>query len=681
MAFLFSKYGRLFCIPPLFLLAFGLIALVYIERSDATDHKHFHNHAIIIADDVWALNQNGAEAYLELAVKANHYRSLNVSIPGDDGFLAIASAPLTGISRLLYDMHLIGVKKLSEDIFHDDQIIGTLSGEKYIRVIYPLVNILIFLLLLLLTTIFVAHLFVNRNYLEQQVRDRTNNLLKSQQRFHDLVNLLPEMVLETDLNGIILYANQAARERLADNDNHIEAVNFLDFIMEDNRHTAKEEFRESLKGEKSNLNEFTILSNKKKPFPVLIRSAPITDGGNIIGARMIVVDISERRKMEEQLHRDQKMKAIGLMAGGVAHDLNNILSGIISYPELLLMDLDEDSKLRRPLEAIRRSGIDASEVVADLLTVARGVAPSREIINLNSLIREYLNSPDFGQLLGGNKLMKLSTSFADNLGNISCSPIHVRKCLMNLATNGVEAIKGKGTLSITTANHTQSTSSPEDSAGLPTGDYATVMVHDSGTGISQNEIEHIFEPFYTKKVMGRSGTGLGLAVVWNTMRDHGGTVHVESNGNGTTFTLYFPSIEEHVSTVAGHSDWRTLRGKGERILIIDDEQRQRDIASELLLSLNYQVDTVASGEAAVEYLQENSADLLILDMIMSPGQNGRVTYEQILQFRPGQKAIIASGFAEDDDVRATLALGAHFFVAKPYTIDQLGSAIYNALNA
>jgi len=229
---------------------------------------------------------------------------------------------------------------------------------------------------------------------------------------------------------------------------------------------------------------------------------------------------------------------------------------------------------------------------------------------------------------------------------------------MNLITNGVEAIKGKGTVSISTGNHQITDRQPDEKNFLSAGSYSKIVVRDSGTGIAPHEIDHIFEPFYTKKVMGRSGTGLGLAVVWNTMRDHGGTVNVISNNHGTTFELYFPSIAEGMIPVEETEDWRSYKGHGETALIVDDEPRQREIATELLTSLDYSVETVSSGEEAVEYLKRHSVDIVILDMLMAPGQNGRKTFEQILQLHPQQKAVIASGYAEDDDVRATLKMGA-----------------------
>lgn len=672
---------RLFVIfSGIIILAYIAIASLYIKRADNRDKEHFQNHATIIADDIWALNAISAQTYLALAVKADHYKQLGVAIPGDDSFLQINSSPLTGLTQFLYDLKLIGVKNFKSDIIYHGEPIGTLSGEQYVRVIYPLINIFVFLALALLTATFIICLSINRKFLEQQVLERTHNLQESERRFHDLVTLLPEMVLETDLNGGVVYANKAAEETL-----HLDVKdgvlpNFFDIIREEEQEKARDDFHIFLTGNPSSLKEFTVCGRGGKSFPVLMRSAPIMNHGTVIGARSIIIDISERRQLQQQLNRDSKMKAIGLMAGGVAHDLNNILSGVISYPELILLDLEDNSPLRNPLEAIRQSGLDAADVVSDLLTVARGIAANTEILNPNNLIMDYLDSADFKQLLTSHPLVGVTTSLSPDLQTISCSPIHFRKCLMNLTTNGMEAIAGNGRLSICTENHRQAASSgPADEGGLGAGDYAKIIFHDSGTGIGPDEIDHIFEPFYTKKVMGRSGTGLGLAVIWNTMQDHGGVVTVTSDNDGTTFTLYFPCVEDPGITATKQDESTLFKGRGETILVIDDEQRQRDIAGDLLTSLGYAVETAASGEEAVEYLKSHSVDMLVLDMIMSPGQNGFKTYQQILELHPAQKALIASGFAEDGDVRATLALGAGGFISKPYTMRGIGSAIYEIL--
>jgi two-component system cell cycle sensor histidine kinase/response regulator CckA len=656
----------------LFILVFTVIAILYTQHSNAVANKQFQYHASVISNDVWALNQEGIKAYLRLAANTSHYKTLHVAIPGENNYLQVTSSGLHGLVKVLHQGHLITTKERSADIFYGDLIIGKLTGTQYVRVIIPLFNILIFLLLLLLTSCFILYLNQNRQDLQEEVRERTENLRLSERRFHDLVNLLPEMVLETDLDGKILYVNHTAKETLGLDKEELSS-NFFDLVAKTDQLTARNNFQDALQGEKSNLIELTIKPLTGRELPVLVRSAAMYRNNKVNGARMIAVDISERRMLEEQLHRDQKMKAIGLMAGGVAHDLNNILSGIISYPELLLLELSEDSPMRRPLEAIHCSGLEAANVVADLLTVARGIAPTREIADLNTLVHNYLQSPDFLQLRNRYPLVRVTTDLVADPPPISCSPIHVRKCLMNLITNGFEAIEGRGALHVSTK--IEAFSSHNTREDLAPGNYSLIIIADTGSGINKEDLERIFEPFYTKKVMGRSGTGLGLAVVWNTMRDHGGRVWVDSDSSGTIFTLVFPSVNAACQTEATSGDSHDLRGNGERILVVDDELRQREIAAELLLSLNYRVETAASGDAAIDYCRNFDTDLVLLDMLMPPGRNGRSTYEKILHYRPQQKAIIVSGFAEDDDVRVTLAMGAAMFLSKPYTLQQLGSAI------
>ncbi|MBU1640822.1 MAG: ABC transporter substrate-binding protein [Proteobacteria bacterium] len=385
----------------------------------------------------------------------------------------------------------------------------------------------------------------------------------------------------------------------------------------------------------------------------------------------------ERITIQDSLHRMQKMEAIGLMASGVAHDLNNILSGIVSYPELILMQLPADSPFRKSITEIQKSGQRAAAVVADLLTVARGVASVRAPHNINDLLQEYLDSPECRQLKMEYGNVICSTCLDPDLANIACSPVHVKKCLMNLITNAAEAIKGEGCVDLSTRNEV--VLGDKGCPGLAPGEYVVVRVADTGPGISEKDQEHIFEPFYTRKVMGRSGTGLGLAVVWNTMQDHNGAIDLQSSAAGTIFDLYFPVCHDDV-VVKGEADSpEKLEGEGQTILVIDDEPQQRDIASQMLASLGYKVQAVSSGEEAVAYMKDHKVDLLLLDMIMAPGMNGRETYEEIIKSHPGQKAVICSGFSRNEEVEKAHELGAGGFLKKPYARSQLGRTVQREL--
>lgn len=215
-------------------------------------------------------------------------------------------------------------------------------------------------------------------------------------------------------------------------------------------------------------------------------------------------------------------------------------------------------------------------------------------------------------------------------------------------------------------------------ADLPCGDYVMLSVADNGSGIPEEYREKIFDPFFTKKAMGRSGTGLGLTVVWNTVQDHQGKVRVVSSKEGSRFELFFPAWDELVQTGKNNS-LAEIKGQGQRILIVDDLVNQRKIAGTILKNLGYQVFAVADGMEAVAFVRENPVDLLVLDMVMEPSISGLETYQRIKKIYPGQKAILVSGHSKSEEVLMAQDLGAGAFVKKPYTIVEMGIAVKEEL--
>ncbi len=389
---------------------------------------------------------------------------------------------------------------------------------------------------------------------------------------------------------------------------------------------------------------------------------------------------SEKQELEERLIRSEKMEALGLLAGGVAHDLNNVLSGIVSYPDLIFMKLEKNSPLIPMIRTMQQSGQKAATIVEDMLALARRGVTNTQVLDFNSeVIADYLQSPELRKLQIYHPTVEISTRLAPELMNIDGSIIHLKKAVMNLVSNAAEAQPDGGQIIISTENRyvDQPFSSYDQ---INEGDYVVLTVEDFGTGIVEEDLNRIFEPFYTNKTMGRSGTGLGMAVVWGTVEDHKGYIDIQSTqGEGTRFELYFPVTREKQikkDETASHQDFF---GNREKILVIDDMAEQRKIASALLTNLNYDVSAVSSGEEAIAYLQEHKTDLLLLDMIMSPGIDGLDTYRQILENHPGQKAVIASGFADNQRVKEAQRLGAGPYIRKPYTMKKIAIAIHKEL--
>jgi two-component system, cell cycle sensor histidine kinase and response regulator CckA len=388
---------------------------------------------------------------------------------------------------------------------------------------------------------------------------------------------------------------------------------------------------------------------------------------------------AEKRLLEASLKRAEKMEAIGMVAGTVAHDLNNILGSLVGYPDLLLLELPDDSPGRGALVAIRESGLRAAAVVRDLLTMARRGITSRQVLSLNEVVSNLMTSPELLSLRAQHPNARISANLAPDLLNTHGSAVHLSKAILNLVLNGLEALVGDGAVTISTANV------DVDALGdryevVAKGAYVTVRVEDNGRGIPPADLERIFEPFYTRKVMGRSGTGLGMAIVWGTVKDHDGFVDVRSDeGMGTTFTLFLPATTEAVQVEPVTVHFEEYRGHGESVLVVDDVQPQRDLCAALLRKLGYSVTTVASGEEAIEHLTRSSVDLLILDMVMEPGLDGLETYRRILETHPGQKAVIASGFSESALVGEAQALGAGAYIRKPFTLETLAVVVRDEL--
>jgi PAS domain S-box-containing protein len=516
-------------------------------------------------------------------------------------------------------------------------------------------------------------------------------LQQSENKYRELVETANSIILRMETGGRITFSNEFAQRLFGYTENEMLGKNAEQIILPASRANRQgfEALINSLQKNPDrpmvNENE-TERRNGEKVWIAWTYQPIFNEKGLFKEILCIGNDITElkladleKKDLQAQLQRAQKMEAIGTLAGGVAHDLNNILSGIVSYPELLLMEINESSPLRKPILTIQKSGEKAAAIVQDLLTLARRGVAATEVVNLNSIVSEYLLSPEHEKLEIDHPDVKVERHLEANLLNILGSPVHLSKTIMNLVSNAAEAMLDGGNIVIRSENrHEDKNKNAFDEIGR--GDYVTLTVEDTGIGMAPEDIERIFEPFYTKKSMGRSGTGLGMAVVWGTVKDHRGYIDINSKeGKGTAITLYFPVTRQELIKDADLVSLEEIKGQGESILVVDDVKEQRQIASEMLEKLGYNVTTVASGEAAVNHMHHHPADLMVLDMIMDPGIDGLETYKQVTAIYPGQKTIIASGYSESERVKAAQKMGAGPYLKKPYLLERLGRAIKTEL--
>jgi PAS domain S-box-containing protein len=526
--------------------------------------------------------------------------------------------------------------------------------------------------------------------ISEQLDATESRLRKSEGKYRSILAQMSEAYLEVDRNGRLTFFNDSLCRITGFGAEELQGRDI-------SPHTPSRDFHRLVRiaerirkrGGIGSLYDYPITGKDGRRRYLDVSLALLRDEENRwCGYHAVIFDVTDRihseqekRSIENQLLRAKRMESLGILAGGVAHDLNNILCGLVGYPDMLLLDCkEEDALLRESLLTIKASGEKAATVVQDLLTLSRRGVLQTEVVNLNQIVAEFLKSPEFAHHAKSFPGVRVTADLDPDLLNVEGSSLHLGKTVMNLVLNGFEAITPPGTVTLSTGN--RYLDKPlQGYDQVETGDYVTITVADSGVGISPEDAERIFEPFYTKKIMGRSGTGLGMAVVWGTVKDHRGYLNVRSElGQGSTITIFLPASRRELTAQSPPAGIEHYAGRGELVLVVDDMQDQRTLASRMLERLGYRVLAVPSGEAAVRYLTGATADLVLLDMIMDPGMDGLDTYRKIAELRPELKAIITSGFSESDRVREAQRLGAGPYVRKPYRLETIAKVIRAALD-
>ena len=384
-------------------------------------------------------------------------------------------------------------------------------------------------------------------------------------------------------------------------------------------------------------------------------------------------DVTEHRRLQAQLVHAQKMESVGTLAGGIAHEFNNMLAGILGYASLLARQpLEPD--VRRAVRIIQESASRGARLTQQLLTFARKQDVARVILDLNACVETSVAF--LSQIIG--KSVDVALDLAPTVRSVRGDQSQVEQVLVNLALNARDSMPSGGTIRIATSGvRLPAAGAPP---GLPGGDYVRLSVEDTGVGMDAAVLARVFEPFFTTKETG-AGTGLGLAVVYGIVQEHGGAIVGHSEpGVGTRFDVYLPAVE---GAVAGPMKGSVLDlpGGDAMVLVVDDEPTVREMAAEMLRALGYQTTTAADGAAAVARVQALGAslDLVLLDLVM-PGMDGLETFRAIREVRPDARVVLSTGLNRDQLAREVLEEGAAGFVGKPYDLRQLAVAIYEALH-
>jgi PAS domain S-box-containing protein len=398
-----------------------------------------------------------------------------------------------------------------------------------------------------------------------------------------------------------------------------------------------------------------------------MRIVPELDaGGRVVSLMGITQDITERRQLEQRLLRAHRMEAAGRVAAQVAHDFNNLLGPIVGYPDLIRDRVPRDEHILRYCDSMQEAALRMADINENMMTLGRRGLLHEEPVDLNRLVRDAL-----GHLQSLPETLSLSVQLEPDLLPISGDPNQLLTALDNLLRNARESMKDDGVLRVQTEG-IYLDQPLEGYGGIAAGEYVCLTIADTGQGIPREVREKIFDPFFTTKRSDKKrGSGLGLSIVGAIVSDHRGSIDLQTEeGKGASFAIYLPVCRDAVKAAPE----QLLQLGTERVLVVDDDQLQREVAENLLRKLGYDVATVSSGEEAVAYVRERPVDLVVLDMVMPPGMDGAESYRRMREIRPGQRAIIVSGFAPSDRVEQAQALGAGAYVRKPVTMEKLARA-------
>ncbi|HVM59964.1 MAG TPA: PAS domain S-box protein [Verrucomicrobiae bacterium] len=488
-----------------------------------------------------------------------------------------------------------------------------------------------------------------------------------------------DAIFATNLDGTITTWNAAAERLFGYSATEATGQPVQMIIPPERAHEKQEIFGRIASGRRVSQLEMVCLTKKGHHTDISISVSPIRDAsGNIVGASTIARDISERKRLQQQLQQSQKVEAIGRLAGGVAHDFNNILTTIIGYCDLTREEVDVRGNARTNIEEIAAAAERAASLTRQLLAFSRKQTLQPKVLDLNAVVGNL--DKMLRRLIGED--VDLITKLTTDLGRVRADPGQIEQVIMNLAVNARDAMPDGGKLLIETANiklDSETMLLPQD---VPTGAYVMIAVTDTGTGMTEEVKAHLFEPFFTTKPQGH-GTGLGLSTCYGIVKQSGGHIHVYSEvGRGTTFKVYLPRILEGAPMDMPESA-AVAHPKGtETILLVEDDQSVRGLSARLLRSKGYNVVEASNGQEALYVAKQRAPGeiaLLLTDVIM-PEMGGRELADQFRAVHPNAKVLFCSGYTQEAIDRGGELEPGTAFLQKPYTPSVLGQKIREVLD-
>ncbi len=512
-------------------------------------------------------------------------------------------------------------------------------------------------------------------------------LRQSEERYRTILENIEDGYYEVDLPGNFTFFNDSLCRMLGYSRDELIGMGNDRYTDQENRKKLFQAFNrvyrtgEPVKG----FDWEVIRKDGRKLYGEVSVSLIRSSTGEPVGFRGIARDITERKRAEkemaalqEQLTQSQKMEAVGRLAGGIAHDFNNLLTVIKGYTQLSLLDLKENNPLWENIQEIQKATERAANLTRQLLAFSRRQILDPKVLDLNSLLRD--TEKMLRRMIGED--IELVTRLSEGLGKVKIDPGQIEQVVLNLAVNARDAMPSGGKLTIETANAQSDEGYALTHLGLTPGHYVRLSVSDTGVGMSREVQEKAFDPFFTTKEKGK-GTGLGLSTVHGIVTQSGGKIWVYSDpGHGTTFKIYFPTIEGELDTLDGRNEPDSSPRGSETVLLVEDESSVRDLANRLLKQQGYRVLEAANGEEALRLAQETAGErihLLLTDVVL-PQMSGKELADQLKTFRPDLKVLYTSGYTDFAVVHhGVLNSGTHF-LQKPFSLKTLSQKVREALD-